>query len=86
MNRGVHIPQGKFISWELTVGGHVPLPEEQQQLVFGKLWIDFAKRQHVECQVPCSILKEKCLNLAITNNSYAKDLLAFGFLKEKCFE
>ena len=44
---------------DLSIGGHVPLPQEQHQLLFGKLRIHLCKWQHVERQVPRSILHEE---------------------------
>src|SRR5207302_8812829 len=40
MHRRVYIPQGPFIGGQLTIGMHVPLTQEQDQLMFSKLWVD----------------------------------------------
>ena len=47
---------GEGLTGDLTIGRHVPLPQEENQLLFGKLGIHLGKREHVECQVPGSIL------------------------------
>lgn len=57
MNRGVDIFEGKLIGRYLPIGGHVPLPEEQDELVLGKLGVHFGKRDHVEGEVPGGILQ-----------------------------
>jgi len=38
-----------------TVRVHVPLAQEKNQLIFGKIWIDFGEGDHMERQVPRSI-------------------------------
>jgi hypothetical protein len=38
-----------LLTRDLTVGVHVPLTQQQDQLVLGELGIDFNERDHVEC-------------------------------------
>ena len=38
-----------LLTRDLTVGVHVPLTQQQDQLVLGELGIDFDVRNHVEC-------------------------------------
>ena len=58
MNRGVHVAQCELIGRKLSVGSHVPLAKKENQLVFGKLRVDSAQRQHVKGEVPRGILEQ----------------------------
>ena len=44
---------------DLSVGCHVPLSQEEDQLLLGKLRVHFGKRQHVKGKVPRRILRVK---------------------------
>ena len=44
------------LTGHLAIGRHVPLSQEQNQLLFGKLGIHLGKREHVECKVPGRVL------------------------------
>ena len=56
MDRGVDVIKGKLIGRNLSIGSHVPLPQEQLQLVLSKVRVHFSKGNHVEGQVPAGIL------------------------------
>ena len=52
MHRRVHVIKRKLIGRDLSVGSHVPLSQEQNELTFSKFWVDFGKWDHVEGKVP----------------------------------
>ena len=56
MDRGVHVTELELIGWDLSVGSHVPLSEEEDELILGKLWVHLCKWDHVKGQVPGGIL------------------------------
>ena len=56
MDWGIDIRELELISRYLSIGSHVPLPEEEEELALGKLRIQFGKGDHVECQIPGCIL------------------------------
>lgn len=43
---------GKVLGFARTVGMHVPLAQEENQLVLGKVRINLSEGHHVESQVP----------------------------------
>jgi hypothetical protein len=49
---GINITEGPFIRRDLAVGVHVPLAQEQGELVFGKVRVDEGQGDAVERQVP----------------------------------
>ena len=51
----IYIGKIPFVGRNLPVGMHVPLVEEEEQLVFGKFRIQTGQRNAVEGQVPGSI-------------------------------
>src|SRR5690349_13825388 len=48
----IYVRKRELISRNLTVGVHVPLAQQQNQLLFGKVGIELRERNHVERQVP----------------------------------
>ena len=52
----IDVIKGKLIGGDLAVGSHVPLPQEQNQLLFSELWVNLGKWDHVEGKVPRGIL------------------------------
>ncbi len=48
----VDVIEGELVGGNLAVGCHVPLSQEQDQLLFSKLWVNFGKGDHVEGKVP----------------------------------
>ncbi len=52
VHRGIHVVKGKLVRWYLAVGVHVPLTEEEQQLLLGKMGVDAREGDHVEGKVP----------------------------------
>ena len=38
---------------------HVPLSKEEDQLIFGKVYVDVSKWHHVEGQIPTGVLKSR---------------------------
>lgn len=50
-NRRLSLVKVGFGPWNLAISGHVPLPEEEQQLTLGEFWIDFCQGEHLEGQV-----------------------------------
>ena len=59
VHRRIDIIEGKLIGRDLPIRSHVPLPQEENKLVFSELWVNFGKRDHVEGQVPGGILEEQ---------------------------
>ena len=55
MHRRVDVVEVSLVRGQLPVRVHVPLPEQQQQLVFCELGIDEGQRYAVKGQIPCSI-------------------------------
>ena len=58
MHRRVHIAKLEFVGGELSIGRHVPLSQEEDKLLLGKLRVHFGKGNHVEGEVPCGILEQ----------------------------
>ena len=56
VDRGVHVTKLELIGWDLSIGSHVPFSEEEDELILGKLRVHLRKGDHVEGQVPGSIL------------------------------
>ena len=56
MDRGIHVTELELIGWDLSIGSHIPLSEEEDELILGKLRVYLRKGDHVEGQVPGSIL------------------------------
>ena len=52
----IDVVKGKFIGRNLPIGSHVPLPQEQEKLLLGKVWVHFGEGDHVEGQIPAGIL------------------------------
>ena len=52
----IDVVEGKFIGRNLPIGSHVPLPQEQEKLLLGKVWVHFGEGDHVEGQIPAGIL------------------------------
>ena len=40
MHGRVHIPKGPLVGRELTIGMHIPLAQEQEELLFGKVRVN----------------------------------------------
>ena len=59
MDRWVDVIKRKLVGGDLSVGGHVPLTKEQEELILGKLWVHFGKGYHVESKVPGGVLGER---------------------------
>jgi hypothetical protein len=53
MNRRVYIAKIPFISRDLAVRLHVPLPCEEIKLLFSKCRIDHGERKAMKCGIPC---------------------------------
>lgn len=58
VDRWVDVFKGKLIGRYLSIGGHVPLPEEQDELVLGKLGVHFGEWDHVKGEVPGGVLQQ----------------------------
>ena len=52
VHRRVDVAEGELVGRDLAVGMHVPLAQQQQELLLGEVGIDAGKRDHVEGQVP----------------------------------
>ena len=52
MHRRVHVAEGELVRRNLAIGMHVPLAEQQEQLLLGEVGIDAGEGDHVEGQVP----------------------------------
>ena len=59
MHGWVDIAEVELICRDLPIGGHVPLPHKQDQLLLGKFWVHFREWDQVESQVPRGILQVK---------------------------
>src|SRR5580765_5671898 len=55
MHRGIHISKCPFVRRQLTVGMHVPLAEQQDELLLGKIRINNSQRDAVKRQVPSGV-------------------------------
>ena len=56
MHGWVHVRELKLVSWDLSIRGHVPLTQEKNELILGKLGVNLSERNHVEGQIPGGIL------------------------------
>ena len=45
------------LTWDLSIGMHVPLSEEHHELLLGEVQVHHGERYHVEGQVPGGVLK-----------------------------
>ena len=52
MHRRVDVAEGELVGRNLAVGVHVPLAQEQHELLLGELRIDARERNHVEGEIP----------------------------------
>src|SRR5450631_3040898 len=52
MDRWVDVRKSKFVSRNLAVRMHVPLPQKQLQLLFREGGVKMGKWQHVEREIP----------------------------------
>ena len=52
VDRRVHVVEGELVGGDLAVGVHVPLAQQQHELLLGELGIDVRERDHVEGEVP----------------------------------
>ena len=59
VNWRIDVTEIELISWNLTIRRHVPLSEEEHQLILRKRGIDDGERNHVKSQVPGSELLKK---------------------------
>src|SRR5205814_756971 len=55
VDRWIHITECPLIGRKLTIGMHIPLTQEQDELLLGEIGVDQRQRNTVECQVPCSV-------------------------------
>ena len=52
VHRRVHVAEGELVGRDLAVRVHVPLAQQQQELLLGEVGIDPRERDHVEGEVP----------------------------------
>ena len=52
MHRWINIAEAPFIGGQLSVGVHVPLAQEQDELLLGKGWVNQCQWDAVESQIP----------------------------------
>src|ERR1700727_2862534 len=52
VNWRIDVAKGEFIRGHLPIGVHVPLAQQEEKLILGKLWINTRHRKHVERRVP----------------------------------
>src|SRR5262249_46590468 len=55
MNRWVDIAKRPFISRQLAIGVHVPIPRQQEHLALGIAWIDKRQGYGVKGEVPSGV-------------------------------
>ena len=53
--RRIDIAKFPFVGGDLPVGVHIPIAQEKQQLLFGKMGVKAGKKQHVEGAVPSGV-------------------------------
>ena len=52
VNGRVDVIKGELVGGDLPVRSHVPLSQEEDQLLLRKLWVNFGKGDHVEGKIP----------------------------------
>ena len=52
MHRRVDVPKRPFVGRDLAIGVHIPLAQEEGELVFRKVRVNEGQANAVECQVP----------------------------------
>ena len=52
MDRRVHVSKGKLVRRNLAIGVHVPLAQEKNKLLFGKIGVESGKGDHMKSQIP----------------------------------
>src|SRR5262249_12299857 len=58
VDRWVDVAEGPLVGRQLAVRVHIPLAQEQDELLLGEIWVHQRERNRVEAQIPGGIPRE----------------------------